>query len=310
MKSRLIVNPVSGADAALTFLPVINSTLRENFGELDVSLTVGAGDAQQIAAATLQDGNYSHIFVAGGDGTLNEVLNGAATVENAFSQVTFGLIPLGTGNDFADALGLPEDVEATLEILKQKKTVQVDVGKLMTDADTHFFINVSAGGFIAEVSDAVNPELKSFAGKLAYLIGGAQVMFNYEPVKTTLKVYLANEIIQHQYDVEMFAVCNSRLVGGGRLIAPEAVINDGLLDVCIFKDVDTLQFINLLREIAIGTHLDNEETVYLRVPEIELEFDREIKINTDGEVLSARKCHYQVLPRAARFLAGDMPFAD
>lgn len=309
MKSRLIVNPVSGADTAPTLLPLINRVLRENFGELDISLTIGAGDAQAIAEKTVQDSQYSHIFIAGGDGTLNEVLNGAASVENALERIVFGLIPLGTGNDFADALGLPEDVEAALDILKNKKVFAVDVGKLTTDAKAHFFINVSAGGFIAEVSDAVNPQLKSIAGKLAYLIGGAQVMFNYAPVNTRVKIDYAEETIKRIYDIEMFAVCNSRMVGGGSMIAPEAIVNDGLFDICIFKDVDTFQFINLLREISVGSHLDNEETVYLRVPEIEFEFDREIKVNADGEVLTARKCHYKILPRAARFLAGEVQFA-
>lgn len=286
------------------FLPIINRALRENFGDLDVSLTIGVGDAQEIAAQTALDANYSHIFIAGGDGTLNEVLNGVAQIENALERITFGLIPLGTGNDFAgSALGLSGNVEETLEVLVKNQTVAVDVGQIEIDEQTHYFINVSAGGFIAEVSSAVDPQLKSFAGKLAYLIGGAQVLFNFEPVRTTVKIYYPNEIITRIYEIEMFAVCNSRLIGGGQMIAPEAEIDDGLFDVCIFKDVDTFQFLNLLREISAGTHLDNEETVYLRVPQIEFEFEREIKINADGEVFPARKCSYKILSRAARFFS-------
>lgn len=306
MKSRLIANPVSGTDTAPTFLPLINSALRESFGDLDISLTVGAGDAREIAAKTAADESYSHIFVAGGDGTLNEVLNGAASVSGALERITFGLIPLGTGNDFGSAaLGLTENVEDTLAVLKRKQTIAVDVGQIEIDAARHYFINVSAGGFIAEVSSAVDPQLKSIAGKLAYLIGGAQVLFNFEPVKTRVKFNQSGAIIERVDDIEMFAVCNSRLIGGGQMIAPDAAINDGFFDVCIFKDVDTLQFINLLREISAGTHLENEQTIFLRVPEIEFEFEREIKVNADGEVLSGRKCRYQIFPRAARFFAGN-----
>ena len=91
--------------------------------------------------------------MAGGDGTLNEVINGVARVEGAFERITFGLIPLGTGNDFASALGLLEDIEAAIKILLQGRTLRCDVGNL----NGRRFINVSAGGFIAEVSDAVNP---------------------------------------------------------------------------------------------------------------------------------------------------------
>ncbi|HZH35622.1 MAG TPA: diacylglycerol kinase family protein [Pyrinomonadaceae bacterium] len=303
MKSRLILNPVAGTDSAPTFLQIINESLRRNFGDLDISLTTGPGDARRIAEKSARE-DYTHIFIAGGDGTFNEVLNGAGMVAGAFEKITFGLIPLGTGNDFAGALGLNEDVEETLRIFEKNKTISVDVGKLTTERDQHYFINVSAGGFIAEVSDAVNPQLKSIAGKLAYLIGGAQVMLNYEPVKTGVKIFYEKETVKRIYEIEMFAVCNSRLIGGGQMIAPEAVINDGLFDICIFKDVDTIQFINLLREISVGTHLDNEETVFLRVREIEFEFDREIKINADGEVFEARKVSYRVLPRVVNCLCG------
>ncbi|MDQ4121194.1 MAG: diacylglycerol kinase family lipid kinase [Acidobacteriota bacterium] len=308
MKSRLIVNPVSGTDTAPSYLPIINQALRENFDDLDISLTIAAGDAQKIAGETAHNPDYSHIFIAGGDGTLNEVLNGVAQVKNALERITFGLIPLGTGNDFASsALGLSENIEETLAVLKKKQTIAVDVGQIEIDEQTHYFINVSAGGFIAEVSSNVDPQLKSFAGKLAYLIGGAQVLFNFEPVRTAVKIHYPDEIVQRIYEIEMFAVCNSRLIGGGQMIAPEAEIDDGLFDVCIFKDVDTFQFLNLLREISAGTHLDNEETVYLRVPKIEFEFDRKIKVNADGEVFPAQKCSYKILPRAAQFFTANLP---
>jgi diacylglycerol kinase (ATP) len=307
MKSRLILNPVSGVDAAATFLPLINQSLRENFGELDISLTIGAGDAREIAAQTARDENYSHIFIAGGDGTLNEILNGVANVEGSLNRITFGVIPLGTGNDFATAaLGFTESIEETLKTLAAKQALAIDVGQITIEAQKHYFINVSAGGFIAEVSDAVNPQLKSIAGKMAYLIGGAQTLFNYDPITTIVKIVYPNQTVKHIYDIEMFAVCNSQMIGGGRMIAPNAVIDDGLFDICIFKDVDTLQFINLLREISAGTHLDNEETVYLRVSEIEFEFERAIKVNADGEVFTAKSCQYKILPRAAKFLVGKI----
>ena len=91
--------------------------------------------------------------------------------------MTFGIIPLGTGNDFATALGIPSEVEGALAVVTSRDRVAVDVGRL----NDRYFINASAGGFIAEVSDAVDSRLKTIAGKLAYLIGGAQVLFSHEP---------------------------------------------------------------------------------------------------------------------------------
>src|SRR4028118_1591120 len=130
MKSRLIMNPVAGVDAAPAYVQIINERLRQNFGEVDISLTTSAGDARQIAHKTALDQSYTHIFIAGGDGTLNEVLNGVASVEGALERIVLGLIPLGTGNDFANAFGLTENVEETLQILAQKKIALIDVGKI------------------------------------------------------------------------------------------------------------------------------------------------------------------------------------
>ncbi|MCA1635694.1 MAG: diacylglycerol kinase family lipid kinase [Acidobacteria bacterium] len=306
MKSRLIVNPVSGTDSAPDYLQAMNERLREGVGELDIVLTVGAGDAMRLAERAAREG-YERLFVAGGDGTLNEVLNGVAAVEGALARTTFGLIPLGTGNDFASALGLPEDVEQAVEMLLRGRTVEADVGVL----NGRHFVNVSAGGFIAEVSDAVNPQLKSVAGKLAYLIGGAQVLMEYEPVGVRSRCVAEDgRVFTRDLSAQMFAVCNSRMVGGGRLIAPHAVIDDGLFDVCFVEAMPTLEFVGLLGAVSGGDHIEDERVAYFRARSLDLSFDRRIKINTDGEVLEADECRYRLLPRAACFLAGDAPFAQ
>lgn len=307
MLSKLIINPVSGTDAAPDYLRTINERLRERVGDMDILMTVAAGDAIRAGEQAAREG-CDHLFVAGGDGTLNEVLNGVASVAGALRRVTFGLIPLGTGNDFAGALGLPEDVEAAIAILLQGRTLAVDVGILN---DRHF-INVSAGGFIAEVSDAVDPQLKTVAGKLAYLIGGAQVLFDYEAVEVGLRVFAdeGQQAVEREMRMQMFAVCNSRMVGGGRLIAPHALIDDGLLDVCIVEAMPTVEFIALLTRIPGGDHIEDERVHYFRARRAELSFTRPIKLNTDGEVLEASRCDYRILPRAARFLAGDAPYTS
>jgi diacylglycerol kinase (ATP) len=297
VKSKLIVNPLAGTDAAPDHLAAMNERLRQRIGTLDIVITVSEGDASETARQAVADG-YDHLFVAGGDGTLNEALNGVASVEGGLEKVTFGVIPLGTGNDFATAaLGLPEDVEAAIDLLLDGQTLLVDVGRL----NDRYFVNVSAGGFLAEVSEAVNPRLKSLTGKLAYLIGGAQVLLEYDPVRAHIRrvdgTATANEIALYA-----FAVCNSRLVGGGRLIAPEALIDDGELDVCLIQAMPTVEFMTLLRRVSEGDHVDDERVAYFRTRELEIAFDRPIKVNTDGQVLEADRCCYRVMPRAARFL--------
>jgi diacylglycerol kinase (ATP) len=161
------------------------------------------------------------------------------------------------------------------------------------------------------VSDAVNPQLKSIAGKFAYLIGGAQVLMDYEDVRASLSlVSVEGETIERELSLEMFAVCNSRMVGGGRLIAPHAMIDDGALDLCIVEAMPTLDFITLLSSVSSGDHIEDARVAYLRATRLDLSFSRTIKVNTDGEVLEADRCSYRTLPRAARFLAGDAPYAE
>lgn len=298
MKARLFVNPVSGTDAGADYLPLINERLRSKVGLMDIVMTVGEGDASAAAEQAVRDG-YDHLFVAGGDGTLNEVLNGVAAVEDGLTRVTLGIIPLGTGNDFASMMGFPEDVEAALEALVESRTVSVDVGEL----NGRFFLNASGGGFIAEVSDAVDTQLKSLTGKLAYLIGGAQVLLTHEPIRT--RIAWQDEQGDGTRDLAMhaFAVCNSRQVGGGRLIAPDAIVDDGLLDVCVIESMATIEFVALLRRVSSGDHVDDERVSYFRIRRVTFDFDRVVKVNTDGQVLEATRCEYRVHPRAARLLA-------
>ena len=289
------MNPVSGTDAASSHLTVINERLREHVGALDIVMTVAEGDATRAAAAAVADG-YDHLFVAGGDGTLNEAVNGVGLTLGGFERMTFAVIPLGTGNDFATALGIPPDVNDALEAIVGGRPVAVDVGRL----NDRYFINVSAGGFIAEVSDAVDPKLKTLAGKLAYLIGGAQVLFTHEPVAARVRTSSGHDA---NVMLTIFAVCNSRLIGGGRLIAPDASIDDGLLDVCLIEEMPTLEFLALLRRVANGEHVADDRVAYFRTPDVELTFARPTKVNTDGEVLEAASCRYELLPAALRIVA-------
>ena len=223
MKTKLIVNPASGQETAIDHLPAINARLRED-GDVDVVLTAGEGDGVEAGRRAALEG-YDRVFVAGGDGTLNEVLNGLAQVDGALATITLAVVPLGTGNDFATAIGVPESPDDAVDALLGGAVVPVDVGRV----NDRCFLNISAGGFIADVSDAVNPQLKTVLGKLAYLVGGAQVLLDYEP----LAARVTNGADATDVSLLAFAVCNSRLIGGGRLIAPHAIVDDGWLDVCL-----------------------------------------------------------------------------
>lgn len=141
---------------------------------------------------------------------------------------------------------------------------------------------MSAGGFIAEASDAVDSRLKTIAGKLAYLIGGAQILFSHEPVAARVRTSSGRDV---NVTLTIFAMCKWRLIGGGRLIAPDACIDDGLFDVSLIEQMPTVEFLGLLKRVSNGEHGDDERVAYFRTPDVDLTFARRTKVNTDGEVL-------------------------
>jgi diacylglycerol kinase (ATP) len=307
VRARLIVNPKSGADRAPDLLPLINARLRTLVRDLDITLTVDAQDAERAAARALAEG-CDALYVAGGDGTLNAALRGLMTPDGTAPSIVVGLIPLGTGNDFAKALGLGEEPQAALDLLLDARVISVDVGML----NNRPFVNTSAGGFVADVSETVTEGLKDATGKLAYLIGGARALFGTEPFSARL---LMHDAVARPapwagaLDLQMFAICNARFIGGGYPIAPDALIDDGLLDVLVVPRMPKLEFVGVLQRIAAGDYRSADDLIHFHASAFDLEFSRTVRVNTDGEVLEADGCRYRVRPGGARFFCGPTPSA-
>ncbi len=299
-RARVIVNPSSGRERGPEHIELLATRLKQRFDDVAIVVTSGDGDAERAARMAVADGCEA-LFVAGGDGTLNEAMNGLATA-GGLAEVVVGIVPFGTGNDFAAALGIPVETGPALDVLLEGREHAVDLGEV----NGRVFVNTSGGGFIAEVSVAVTPQLKTIAGRLAYLIGGAQVLFEFEPVGASVTIMPGPVTVSRP--LYAFAICNSRLIAGGRLIAPDAVIDDGLLDVCLIEAMSALEFVALVRKVADGEHVKDPRVHYHQAQSLRVELDRDVHVNTDGEVFEDTRCDYRVLPRAGRFLVGDAPF--
>jgi diacylglycerol kinase (ATP) len=302
MRARLIVNPKSGANRAAALLPSIIERLRTLYRDVDVTMTTGPDDAERAAARAVAE-RCDAVYVGGGDGTLNAALRGLIAADRAVAPLPVGIVPLGTGNDFAKALGLGEDPDAALDELLDPRVVAVDLG-LLNDRP---FVNVSAGGFVAEVSDSASEGLKDATGKLAYLIAGAMALLGTEPFSTRLVIHDdgAAPIDGPALDLQMFAVCNARLIGGGYEIASDALVDDGVLDVLVVPRMTRLELVATLQRLASGDAAADRGVRRFRSGRFDLEFDRPVRVNTDGEVNETDRCQYRVLARAARFFAGN-----
>jgi diacylglycerol kinase (ATP) len=291
---RVIVNPTSGREAAVASLADVNGVLRRAFGEVDIAMTASEGEHEREGARAAEDG-CSHVITVGGDGTLNGVLNGIASRPGALAATTLGVIPAGTGNDFARTLGIPEDPVEAAERIAAGRIRPIDVG-LVND---RCFLNTSAGGFVAETSIRVDSGMKTLAGRFAYLLGGAQALLEYEPVALVIRTHEATVLDVPTYT---FVVSNTPYIGGGYQIAPDASPDDGLLDVCVIRATTVVGFLGILRRFAQGERLGEEEAVYLRTRAFDATADRPVWINTDGEPLQGTRFGYKLLSGAARFL--------
>ena len=161
------------------------------------------------------------------------------------------------------------------------------------------FLNASAGGFTAETSANVSSGMKQAVGTLAYLIGGARAVLEYEPVGVRVEW----EGRSLEADLQLFAICNGAYIGGGHQLAPTARPDDGLMEVCLVRATSTLDFLALLPRLSSGHHVDDDDVAYFRTRAVTLSFSRTIKINTDGEVLEAARCEYVMRPGAVRLIA-------
>jgi diacylglycerol kinase (ATP) len=290
-KTCIILNPSAGsvkdADGLIARLGSLD--------DAEIRLTDKRGSATRLARAAIKKG-IETIIAAGGDGTLNEVVNGVG--EN-LTDVRVGLLPLGTGNDFGRSIGVPVDLEAAIEVIRAGETRAIDLVRVTSD-EVRYFVNVSAGGFSGLVDEKLTPEMKKNWGPLAYLRSAAAALSELRAYRTTLALDNAESITLDLYNV---VVANGRYVGAGTLIAPEASIDDGLLDVILIQKRPARELALLLPQIALGTHLASDAIVFRRAAKLTVNSKPGMWFNVDGELVGNEPARFEIMPRALRFLA-------
>jgi diacylglycerol kinase (ATP) len=261
----------------------------------EIQLTSKPGSAARSARAAIKKG-WQTIVAAGGDGTLNEVINGIG--EN-LGEARVGLLPLGTGNDFARSIGMPVDLEEAIEVIRAGDTREVDLVRVTSD-EVRYFVNVSAGGFSGLVNEKLTPEMKQTWGPLAYLRGAAAALPELRAYRTTLAFDNAESIMLELYNV---VVANGRYVAGGRLIAPDAEIDDGLLDVVLIPQRPAGEIALVIAQIALGTHFSSDSVIHRRARKLTVNSKPGMWFNVDGELVGNEPATFEILPRALRFIA-------
>ncbi len=224
------------------------------------------------------------VVAIGGDGTVNEVLNGLDG-----SAVPLGIIPLGTANDFARQVGIPDDVDHAMDVILQRKPVRIDTA----DLDGRRFLNVSSGGVGAEATAETPLEAKEQLGPLAYAITGVRKLPDLTPGHARFEG--PGFLLERDYLV--FGVANARATGGGTLIAPKASVTDGLLDLCVVEDMPLARFTRLMLKLRRGEHVGEEGVHYVQLPSLTITAREPATVNVDGEPLVTKQLRYRVRPK-------------
>lgn len=277
-KTMLILH---GKQAANDQVREAVGALRERGGTIDVRVTWEAGDAQRLVGEALAAG-YQRIVAGGGDGTLRDV---AEAMGLADTQASLALLPLGTANDFARAAGVPLEPAAALALLEQPARA-VDLGQV----GEQLFLNMATGGFGSQVTANTSEDLKKVLGGAAYLFTGLSRFSELQPAE----VELQGEGFHWQGQLLALGIGNGRQAGGGQVLCPEAVVDDGLLDIAILPAPQDV--VGTLRDLLAGDGL----FVRARLPWVEIKSSQGLDINLDGEPLQASSMRFAALPGALR----------
>jgi diacylglycerol kinase (ATP) len=295
---RVILNPAAGHGNGAKLQPSIETALRGNGLEYDLVRTDHPGHAIELTLQAVQDG-VEMIVAAGGDGTLNEVVNGLMRLKISASRLpTLGVLCAGRGNDFSGSLGIPEDLDQACKLLKSGQSRLLDIGRVTggIHPEGRYFINCVGVGFDA-VGTIEAAKLPRWGGSLSFLVAILKTIFlyNHAPLAT---IEFSGKVIQQRS--LMISMMNGRRLGGQFFMAPDSRPDDGLLDLCIAEQMSSLQILRLVPHFMHGTQATQKTIKTGRATRIKITgIDGPLPAQTDGEIISTegRSLLVELLPR-------------
>ncbi|MCC6501140.1 MAG: diacylglycerol kinase family lipid kinase [Anaerolineales bacterium] len=302
-KIKIILNPMADMGNAWRVARDLRS-ITEQHGNVSWSGTVYPGHAIELAKQAGEEG-YDRIIAMGGDGTVHETINGIMQVHENKRPI-LGVVPVGSGNDFAHGIGATKKSDQALRRALDGEASTVDLG-LMTDGNgrKEYFDNTLGIGFGATVTIRSH-RLPLLRGFLMYLTSVVQtIIIDHNPIKMQIET----DAEKWEQKVIYLVLCNGPREGGGFLIAPDAKIDDGILNYAMITDVSRAMMFRILPEVMKGTHGRFKEVKMGACKKFSLTADRPLYIHTDGEIFSGpgtdvRKVNFEILPNALKVVRG------
>jgi len=295
-QTKVIVNPVAGAGRTIKKWPQIKALLKSLGLHFEHDLTEAPGHAIELAKSAAMKG-YELVISVGGDGTINEIVNGLYDA-GSNGDVMLGIVGTGTGSDYIRTIGISRHHEEACRCLANPRKLTVDLGIVEYVSNGQIakrvFVNFAGLGFDAEVVKATTQKFKALGSKPSYLMGLLATLLFYQNKQVSLK--LDGQVEERK--ICTILMSNGKYGGGGMLAAPHADLSDGLLDVLIIDDLSKADLLRSLPRIYRGTHLTHPKVTLKRAKEIEIQTAQRVSLQTDGELLGEAPAHFHVLPAA------------
>ena len=285
-KLFFVVNPKAYGGKGIIYWQLIRNVLDRRGIDFDFSLTTARGSATKIVKEALNSG-YNFIVSVGGDGTLNEVINGFFNERGELinSESLLGIIPIGSGKDFIKTIGIPSNSLLALNIILEGKDKLIDIG--LSQFYSHkggevrrYFINITSVGVSGETVKKVNEMGKSLGANFTFLYASIVSIIKYRP-KDMEVIVDKNKI--YRGEIFLTAIANGKYFGSGMKIAPLAEVDDGLFDIILVPYQNKLEILKKLRLVYSGKHINLPDIVFLRGKEVEIKSNDKVLIDMDGE---------------------------
>ncbi len=299
MKTLLIVNPMSARGKMRKRWPEIQAVLQAERFPHEVAFTERRGHGIALARAAVE-GGIELVVAVGGDGTLNEVVNGMFVDGKPLNPAAIlGVIPSGTGSDFVRTVGLPRDaLVAARRLAHASGTRPIDLGELQYQADGQpqhrYFANVAGMGFDAEVVEHLERDGKRGAGTLPYLGTLVSSIFSYRNKDVVL--FAGDQAVRGRMNA--IVMCNGKYFGGGMMVGPNAALDDGMLDIITIGDMNAVEVLANTRKLYNGTHLTLAKVSEYRAKTAAVETSERIWIEVDGELVGSGNARFCIHPAA------------
>ena len=287
-KVRFIYNPFSGEGSILNKIDKIIEIHEERDYQIvpfRISKNKGIKEALEIV-----DESYSYILIAGGDGTVDVLLN---AMKEKGLNLPIGILPVGTANDFGKFINIPQDIEEACKQILSSKPVKVDIGKI----NDRYFINVASTGLFTDVSQKKDVTLKNAIGKHAYYIKGIEELPNFRKLKIKLK----SKEVDYNGEMYLMLIFNGQTAGNFKLATRSSAM-DGLLDVIVIKAVQIFEVLPLFIKVLKGEHLDSNKVIYFKTNDLYIECEEGIVTDIDGERGPDFPLHIQCIKDAIEVL--------